>query len=182
MTLTIQSLPERWQQRIDSDEQVLWCGKTRPSAWNVDTVLCSFVGVALCALTGFTAYHLSGVERGAVFFWVIATLFVFLPGGVGLGLSLSPLWHWLRTRSQVWVITNRRVLRFLGPFMREWKGKNLLDEPEWLFLDDEGRDFAFGRHGSKRDFIESVSQEDSAWVESALVRLANTRRAAGDRI
>ena len=192
MTMMFQELSERRQRQIGLDEQVLWCGKGRPVAWHDGAIGSCVMGLVTCVFVGafasvvlpdlFRSRAATGVRLGGA-----AVAIVVLGAFVTLGLSLllSPFWHWLGTRSYVWVITSRRVLRFWGPFVSVWNGSEtgccLLDEPEWKFLDDGGRDFAFGRSSGKHKtdvLIESVPPEDVPQVEFALLRLAKLRREA----
>ena len=192
MTMLFQELSERRQRQIDLDEQVLWCGKGRPVTWHDGAIGSCVMGLVTCVFVGafasmvfpdlFRSRAATGVRLGgAAVAIVVVGAFVTL----GLSLLLSPFWHWLGTRSYVWVITSRRVLRFWGPFVSVWDGSEtgscLLDEPEWKFLDDGGRNFAFGQSCGKHKtevLIESVPPEDVPQVESALLRLAKLRREA----
>jgi len=191
MTMMFQELSERRQRRLDADEQVLWCGKGRPVSWHDGAIGSCVMGFFICVFVGvFAAVVLPGVfggqSSGGVRFGAeaLATVLITLFGSVGISQLFAPFWHWLATRAYVWVITNRRVLRFNGPFVTVWEGAgivySLLEEPAWEFLDDGGRNFAFGESGSKQktDIIESVPPEDVPRVESALLRLAKLRREA----
>lgn len=191
MTLLVQELPEHQQKRIAFDEQVLWCGKGRPVAWFdgaissclIGLILSVFVGIFACLFLPslFTNRAETGVRLGALAFSLV-WFGIFIPSS--LALLLAPFWHWLGTRRTVWVITDRRVLRLRGKGFREWRDDELLEEPEWIFMDDGGRDFAFGQHRSssksgshmEQVLIESVPPEDVPRVESALLRLAELRK------
>lgn len=193
MTLLLQELPEDQQQRIAFDEQVLWCGKGRPVAWFNGAVGSCVMGLFVSVFVGFFSCLVlpdlfGGQASGGVQWHGAAILLVWFGFFIPLSLSLlfAPLWHWLGTRRAVWVITDRRVLRLRGKGCREWKDDELLEDPEWTFLDDGGRNFAFGQHrvSSKHgahwehDMIESVPAEDADRVKSALLRLAELRKRA----
>lgn len=188
MTLLPQEIPECLQARIAADEQVLWCGKGRPVAWFDGAVGQCVIGFLLLLVTVFFGSALAPAAfraANSIAGKVGALAFCILFGAIAINLLFAPLWHWCATRRAVWVITDRRVLRFRGKRCCEWKDGELLEEPEWEFLyDDGGRDFVFGQHrvaskrGShwERDRIESVPPEDVARVEAALVRLAEIRK------
>ena len=185
MTIVFQELSDRRQARLAPNERVLWCGKGRPVAVHDGMFAACFAGLLLCALATALAVKVlpalgdspswQGFRIPAMLLFVAFLL-------AGLWLLLAPLRHWLVTCANVWAITDRRVIRFCGPFVRTWESERLLDEPEWYFLDDEAdRDFAFGRHrrGLRLvvDCIESVPAADVPQVEAALLRLAELRRA-----
>ena len=188
MTLLLQELPTYLQVCIAPDEQVLWCGKGRPVAWFAGAVGRCIMGVALLMfLSFFGSIVIPELCSGSVSVSgkVTAVAFFALFGLICSSLLLAPFWHWCATRRAVWVITDRRVFRFRGRSYREWKDSELVEEPEWEFLyDDGGRSFVFGQHrvsskyGShwEQDRIESVPPEDVARVEAALLRLAECRK------
>ena len=188
MTLLLQELPTWMQARIASGEQVLWCGKGRPVAWfdgAIGQCIMGFFVSLFLAFFGSIMIPATFSESTSLFGKIVVVVFHVLFGLMGVSLLLSPFWHWCATRRAVWVITTRRVLRFRGKGCREWKDDELLEEPEWEFLyDDGGRNFAFGqhyvssKHGShwEEDRIESVPPEDVARVEAALIRLAEIRK------
>lgn len=189
MKFMLHELSECIQSQIAPEEQVLWCGKGRPVAWFDGAIGQSIMGFfLLIALTFFGSIFIPVLYSETVSLAGKAEIIAFhiIFGVICISLLFAPLWHWCATRRFVWVITNRRVLRFRGRSYREWKDSELLENPEWEFLyDDGGRDFVFGQHrvsskrGSymQRDRIESVPPEDVARVEAALIRLAECRKA-----
>lgn len=116
---------------------------------------------------------------------IVFALFALPFAGVALGLLLSPLWHWIYTRGSVWVITDRRVIRFFGPFAKSWGQDKLFEHVEWSSSGHGCLDFAFSEHwvNSKgggymmTDCIENVRKKDVPFVKAAFLRLSECWRA-----
>ena len=137
--------------RLAADEQVFWCGKTRPVARFAAWPLFVVFGVVACAMAMFSPFLRSvwwlvrkdGTPAAVkIGFALFALPFV----GVALGFLLSPLWHWIYTRGSVWVITDRRVIRFFGPFAKSWGYDKLFEYVEWSSAGHGCLDFAFSEH------------------------------------
>lgn len=176
--------------RLAADEQVFWCGKTRPVARFAAWPLFVVFGVVACAMAMFSPFLRSVwwlVRRDGtptavkIGFALFALPFV----GVALGFLLSPLWHWIYTRGSVWVITDLRVIRFFGPFAKSWGYDKLFEYVEWSSAGHGCLDFAFSEHwvNSKgggymmTDCIENVRKKGVPFVKAAFQRLSECRRA-----
>jgi len=172
---------------------VFWCGKTRATAifdgWPIDVIF----GAVVCAFFSPFAVKIYGdivfEARTPLVVRIGLTLFLVPFEVLGLGILLSPLWHWLLTRGSVWAITDRRVVRFFGPFVKTWRREKMFERVEWAKGRRGCRDFAFAEHwvSSKggghmeTDCIAGVRKEDVPFVEAAFHRLEEIKR-AGDAV
>jgi len=178
--------------RLAADEQVFWCGKTRASAmfdgWPIvvifGAVACAFICPMLWKVLGHVAFNEHTPLAVRIFFALFCVPFA----AFGLGFLLSPLWHWILTRGSVWAITDRRVVRFFGPFAKTWWREKMFERVVWAKGRRGCHDFAFAEHwvSSKgghmaTDCIAGVRQEDVPFVEAAFHRLEEIKR-AGDAV
>ena len=171
--------------RLEENEQVFWCGTTRPVARFAAWPLFVVFGVVACAMFSPFLRVVWGLVRRDETPTAVKIVFVLfsLPFvGVALGFLLSPLWHWIRTRGSVWVISDRRVIRFFGPFAKSWGVDKLFEHVEWSSAGHGCLDFAFSEHwdwGGRcmtTDCIESVRKKDVPFVKAAFQRLTECRQ------
>jgi len=163
--------------RLAVDERVFWCGKTRPTAWFGAWPLFVALGILICAISSPVVWHFSHVVLDSraplairIFFAILSLTFE----GVGLSFMLSPLGSWIRSHGGVWAITDRRVVRFFGPFVRSWRSGDLFEHVEWAEAGHGRLDFAFaerrGRY-KKTYCIENVRWADVPAVKEAFRQL-----------
>lgn len=176
--------------KLAPDEQVFWCGKTRATAWFDGWPIVVIFGVIVCAFVSPFAWKIYGdiVFEAQTPLVVRIGLWLFLvPFEVlGFGILLSPLWHWILTYGSVWAITDRRVVRFFGPFVKTWWREKMFERVEWAKGRRGGRDFAFAEHWAsskhgghtETDRIAGVRKEDVPFVEAAFHRLEEIKRAS----
>jgi len=174
--------------KLAPDEQVFWCGKTRASAMFDGWPSAVIFGVIVCAFLSPFAWKIYGdiVFEAQTPLVVRIGLWLFLvPFEVlGLGFLLSPLWHWILTCGSVWAITDRRVVRFFGPFVKTWRREKMFDRVVWAKAKRGCRDFAFAEHWVSgkggghmtTDCIANVRPEDAPFVEAAFRRLEEIKR------
>ncbi len=173
--------------RLAANEQVFWCGTTRPvarfAAWPLFVVIGVVVGAMFSPFLR-VVWGLVRRDGTPTAVKIVFALFALPFAGVALGLLLSPLWHWIRTRGSVWVITDRRVIRFFGPFAKSWGCDKLFEHVAWSSVGHGCLDFAFSEHWDRRkgsgymttDCIENVRMEDVPFVKAAFQRLSECRR------
>jgi len=180
-------LTARQRVKLAPDEQVFWCGKARPTAWFGAGPLTVIVGAIICAFGGTFMWGVCLDVRKPLVAKSVTLVGCVLFNGFGLRCLLSPLGHWMLTRGSVWAITDRRVVRFFGPFVKSWPREEMLEHVEWTEARHGCRDFAFAEHwvSGKRggrmvtDSLANVRAEDAPLVEAAFRRLEEITRAAG---
>lgn len=152
MTMLFHELPEHLQRRIAADEQVLWCGKGRPTPF----------------LRGFWPRMMAGCMAAAFLYWtfpdrVLAELakggenlsaFDVLPAlvysffaAIDIWLLLTPLYYWILSLGTTWVVTNRSVTSFFGPFTHTWMRSEWLDPVRVETRGNGCSDFLFMERG-----------------------------------
>ena len=127
------ALQARIERRLEDGEHLVWYAKPRPSAWFPKWPVVVSAGIFWCCLLAWTLWSVLSpstvpVEgRTVIVFKVItdATPFVdrlarstfLLPFvAIGIGLILSPLWHWLWSVRVIYAVTDRRALYVGGRF------------------------------------------------------------------
>lgn len=101
-----------------------------PVAFGV--VASAFIGPFLWKIFGGIVFDVRHPLAVRIFF----ALFCLPFAAFGLGFLFCPLWHWLLTRGSVWAITDRRVIRFFGPFVKTWWRVKMFDRVVTAFLSE----------------------------------------------
>ena len=126
-------LQARIERRLEDGEHLVWYAKPRPSAWFPKWPVVVSAGIFWCGLLAWTLWSVlspstvSGEGRTVIVFKVITDAIPFterlarstflLPFfAIGIGLILSPLWHWLWSVRVIYAVTDRRALYVGGRF------------------------------------------------------------------
>ena len=121
------ALQARIERRLEKGERLVWYAKPRPSAWFPKWPVVVSVGIFWCCLLAWKLWSVLSpstvpVEgRTTIVFKVITDAIPFtdrlarstflLPFfAIGIGMILSPLWHWLWSARVIYAVTDRRAL------------------------------------------------------------------------
>lgn len=114
---------DKQRAELHPGEDVLWCGKSRPTPF----------------LRGCWQRVIAGALGAAVLLWAYPTVagnlrnsdgldvFVLLPALAFAAFALleiwcllTPIYYWIRSKYTTWIVTNQRVIGFFGPRVRSW--------------------------------------------------------------
>ena len=171
------NLTERQRAELGA-EDVLWCGKSRPTPflrgmWQ--RVLSACLGAAFVVFYFATsgASMAASVFKGESKYPFVDALIVLvfsLLGVTQLWLLLTPLYYWIRSKFTTWVVTNQRVISFFGSSVRSWWRTDWLDPVRVEERSSGCSDFLFTtkrilccKHGEVRvrTGIENIPREEA---------------------
>jgi hypothetical protein len=105
---------------LDPGERLIWSGQPQPAPYALKKGgLTGLFGIPFFAFavfwTSMASSFTSGEKGPPRYFWLWGVPFL----GVGLGLVLSPLWHFVRAGRTTYTLTSRRaVIDTTGPLAR----------------------------------------------------------------
>ena len=139
---------QRLQNKLDLNEQLLWCAKPIPRAFTKSTIGAMIFGIPWCAITSVVGgaflssvifgdpndpVTINGSETtvGAVsILFKVGMCAFFVPFiTIGIGMLFAPLWKFLSMTGQIYAVTTKRAMCIGRIITKSWRA------PEITYID-----------------------------------------------